>query len=147
METMKAFQKHYILIFWLTLINVSLIDFITKRWAVMALPYHKNDGIAFGIDLPLWIQIMGSLIIIYMLINMAIEQFYEKKDAHYKMLLLGAIIGGGLGNLVDRMVNGFVIDFIVLRPFPTFNVADLGITVGLVLLFVTILMDQRKSKT
>lgn len=160
MKPMKTVQKNYLLIFWITLIDFFLLDFATKRWAVMDTfqpmqiidgvfyftNYHKNDGIAFGIDLPFFLQILGSLVILYMLINLVTEHFHERTDAHFQMLLLGAIIGGGLGNLVDRLTNGFVVDFIVLRPFPIFNVADLGITVGLALLFVTILLDQKKSK-
>ena len=158
---MKVIQKKYLLIFWFALIDVFIIDFISKRWAVMEsfepihfienvfylTNYHKNDGIAFGIELPWWLQIMGSLIIIYILINMVVENLYSKNDAPFRMLVLGIIIGGALGNFVDRIVYGFVIDFIALRPFPLFNVADVGITVGLTLLFVTMFMDQRNSKT
>jgi len=158
---MKTVQKKYIIIFWLSLLSVFLTDFFSKRWAVSEIfePIHfierffylgnfqKNDGIAFGIDMPLWVQIVGSLVIIYLLMAMTFDQLYDKKDSHFQVLLIGLIIGGGIGNLIDRATNGFVIDFIFLKPFPLFNIADIGITVGLALLFVTILLDQRKSKT
>jgi len=158
---MKTLQKKYIIIFWLGLLTIFLIDFFSKHWVVSENfepihfiqqffyigHYQKNDGIAFGIDLPLWIQIIGSFIIVYLLMNMAFDHLYQKKKAYFQVLLLGVVIGGAIGNLIDRIVHGFVVDFIILRPFPLFNVADIGITVGLVLLFATILMDQKKSKT
>lgn len=158
---MKSFQKKYIIIFWTALLSVFCLDFLAKRWVVSETfepvriigrffyltNYQKNDGIAFGIDVPLWIQLLGSIIIIYLLLDLVFKGFLEKEGSHFKIALTGAIIGGGIGNLVDRAVNGFVVDFIVLKPFPLFNIADVGITVGLVLLFATILMDKRKSKT
>jgi len=158
---MKALQKKYLIVFWISLFTVFLLDFVTKRWAVSenfepmyfidrlfyVTQYHKNEGIAFGIDLPLVIQIVGSIVIIYLLLNLAFEHLYDKKAATFQVGLLGAIIGGGIGNFIDRVAHGFVIDFIIIRPFPLFNIADIGITVGLVLLFVTILLDKRKSKT
>ena len=75
------------------------------------------------------------------------HNIHKQKGAFFETLLLGVVIGGGLGNLADRLVNGYVIDFIVLGPIPVFNVADIGITVGLVLLFATIVLSSRKSKT
>lgn len=161
MNGVKRFQKNYIIIFWLSLLTTFILDFFTKRWAVSESfepvelvgrtfylnNYQTNDGIAFGIDLHLWVQILGSIVIIYLLMAMAFEYLYDRNDSHFKVILLGAVIGGGIGNLVDRAVNGFVVDFIHLKPFPVFNVADIGITVGLVLLFATILMDKRRSKT
>ena len=51
----------------------------------------------------------------------------------------GLVLGGAIGNLVDRTVHGYVVDFVSLRGFYVFNVADAGITVGLVLLAVAAL--------
>jgi signal peptidase II len=60
---------------------------------------------------------------------------------------LAAIIGGALGNLVDRIQHGAVIDFIVLNPwglFPyTFNVADAAISLGVALLLLDMLRNRR----
>ena len=151
---MKTLTRNYLLIFWITLVDFFVIDFILKRWAVSEsfkplyffrdffylTNYHKNEGIAFGISVPTLAQIIGSLIILYLIISLMIEMMHERTDAHLQMFLYGAIVGGGIGNLVDRLVHGFVVDFIVLWPFPIFNVADVGITVGLVLLFVIVFL-------
>lgn len=149
-------------VFSFSLLATFLLDFLTKRWAISesfreiiviprffyTIAFQKNDGIAFGIDLPMWAQVLGSLVILFLLLWVGSEHIFEqKKSAFFEALLLGAVIGGGLGNLLDRIVNGYVIDFIVLRPFPVFNVADIGITVGLVLLFATIVLSSGKSKT
>jgi len=160
-EMVKALDKKHSQIFSITLIIFFLLDFLTKRWAIsesfreiVVIPryfyitsFHKNDGIAFGIDLPLWIQVLGSLIILFLLMRMGFDYIQnQKKTAFFESLLLGAVIGGGLGNLLDRVVNGYVIDFIVLQPFPVFNVADIGITVGLGFIFATMVLSYKKTK-
>ncbi len=65
-------------------------------------------------------------------------------------LALSLVLGGAIGNLVDRLVYGYVIDFIDLYygswHWPTFNVADSAITVGAVLLVLDSLMSDRKRK-
>lgn len=65
-------------------------------------------------------------------------------------LAYGAILGGSVGNLYDRIVYGYVIDFIQWhyqgRAFPTFNIADCGITIGVGLLFIAwfVLPEERQ---
>jgi signal peptidase II len=110
---------------------------------------HKNEGIAFGIGLPLSFQIVGSVIILYLLYKIGTEYIcregINRGMSIFQHWLLGAVIGGGLGNLIDRVFYGYVVDFIVLGPIPVFNVADIGITVGLILLFGTIWLSSRKN--
>lgn len=140
--------------------DILILDFVTKLLVVKGIikPFvfiqdflyitspHKNDGIAFGIGLPMRVQIVGSLIILFLLYRLGTEYICrEEKPSILKHWLLGAVIGGGLGNLIDRVFYGYVVDFIVLRPFPVFNVADIGITVGLVALFGTMLLSPRKD--
>jgi signal peptidase II len=56
---------------------------------------------------------------------------------------LGLILGGALGNLVDRMTFGYVIDFLDFRIWPVFNIADSGITVGVGMLALSVLTKRR----
>lgn len=60
-------------------------------------------------------------------------------------LALGLQLGGALGNIIDRFMHGYVVDFIDVRRFPTFNVADSAITVGVVLLMYALLFRDNQS--
>ncbi len=159
---MKTGHKLYWAFFLAGIADILILDFVTKLLVVRGYigefifikdffyitKLHKNDGIAFGIDLPMWLQIGGSLIILVLLYQIG-SDFISRKDkpSMFESWLLGTVLGGGLGNLLDRIVNGYVVDFIVLRPIPVFNIADIGITVGLVLLFGTMWLSSRESKT
>ncbi|MBN1258924.1 signal peptidase II [Candidatus Peregrinibacteria bacterium] len=133
------------------------LDFFSKAWAaspffkpaVLVRNYfyftlHTNNGIAFGIPIPLIVQILASAVIISLLVKIGWGFIGAgKKRQCLRSALLGVIIGGAVGNLADRVFFGYVIDFIALKPFPVFNVADIGITVGLVLLFGLLLVDPK----
>ena len=145
-----------------SLIGMLFLDLFTKWLAVRGMigdisiirglfymtQYQKNAGIAFGIQLPTFFQIAGSVIILCLLVCFGFDCiFKDDKPSIFRLSLLGIIVGSGLGNLTDRILNGYVVDFIVLRPFPVFNVADIGITVGIILLFGTMVLSPGKHKT
>lgn len=104
------------------------------------LTYTNNDGAAFSILTGQRIfLIVVSIIIIILLL------YYLKKnkiDNKIETLAISLIIGGSLGNLIDRLVRGYVIDFFDVKifgyNFPIFNIADTFIVVGAFLLFITI---------
>jgi signal peptidase II len=58
-------------------------------------------------------------------------------------LSIGLVVGGALGNLADRLKDGAVVDFISVGWWPAFNVADSSISVGMVLLIITLLLGER----
>ena len=143
-------------------VSVLVIDFITKMLVVRGVigeftfinnvfyltAYQQNDGIAFGIELARWLQILGSIVILMLLVHLCFD--YVMRSRHstvFGSFMLGAVLGGGLGNLIDRIIHGYVVDFIVLKPFPVFNVADIGITLGLLVVFATIVLSSRSSGT
>ncbi len=70
--------------------------------------------------------------------------FYNKINTNYR-LPAALILGGTIGNLTDRLVQGRVTDFIDLRVWPIFNVADSAITIAAVLLIITVWQEE-KSK-
>ena len=57
----------------------------------------------------------------------------------------GLLVGGSLGNLIDRLVHGAVTDFIDLARWPAFNLADCGITIGAVLIVLGLLRDADEA--
>ncbi len=111
------------------------IEQITIIKNFLYLSLQTNRGIAFGINLGYTFQLFASILILGILIYYGTKYFLaEKRNIFLNQMLLGIIIGGALGNLVNRIQLGYVIDFIALRPIPVFNIADFGITVGLILL-------------
>jgi signal peptidase II len=97
-----------------------------------------NTGIAFG-----FFKDQGSVFIIIPLIAVVLlifniyyyRQNNEVMNRTY-IVSFSLILGGALGNLMDRVVHGHVIDFIDLRVWPVFNIADSAITVGAVIIAV-----------
>ena len=60
---------------------------------------------------------------------------------------LGLILGGAVGNLIDRVVFGYVIDFLDFRIWPVFNIADASITIGAFILAIRLVFDKRCCTT
>jgi len=94
---------------------------------------YANEGIAFGIFFGYTIQLIVSIMIVILLCYCGFR-YLIKKNQFYSQVLLGIIIGGAIGNLVNRIHLGYVIDFISVWQFPVINIADIGITVGLIML-------------
>ncbi len=94
------------------------------------LDFYKNYGIAFGININQNIIIALSLIIIIILITYL--QKYFKKKLYIFSLSIGLISIGAISNLADRIINGYVIDFISIWLFPVFNLSDLYILIGVI---------------
>lgn len=153
----------------LTAILVLLLDQWTKAWVVsnlsvgsrislvgdyLTLYYIQNNGAAFSL--------LANSIVLVVLIVVAVGvvaylylRMLNTGALGYK-LIFGLIIGGALGNLIDRARHsGYVVDFISFRipqigfDFAVFNVADAAISVGVFLLFVTLLFGglRRPGRT
>ena len=154
-------------LFWPVAIVVVVLDFFTKRAAMGALTYGQpqqvvgdyvrftlgyNPGIAFGLS---QYDSARPLLIIFTIIAVAgILWIYRTTDAVHKVqiLALGMILGGAIGNLLDRFQRARgVVDFIDVgigaARFWTFNVADSAITVGAVLLILSLLFAPKTSTT
>jgi signal peptidase II len=101
-----------------------------------------NRGAAFGIlknQIPLFvITSLFAIILIY---------FNLKKNKQSKSysIALSLILAGALGNLIDRLFFGYVIDFLDFRIWPVFNMADSAITVGAILLSYSIIKGNNKT--
>ena len=72
---------------------------------------------------------------VYSLYNFLTEEDFLNKKT-YLILPAGLILGGALGNLVDRMTRGFVIDFISIGDWPVFNIADAAVVTGIILMII-----------
>ena len=98
------------------------------------LVHVRNTGVAFG-----FFSGGGALVLAFTLAALAVllGYFAMRPDRPWLWLPAGLLTGGALGNLLDRIANGAVTDFIKLPFWPAFNVADMAITFGvLALLYV-----------
>ncbi len=117
-------------------------------WPWLA-PYARavhwyNTGVAFGM-----FQDKNVLfLILAVLVSLAIIIYFPRIPASEKALrvALSMQLGGALGNAIDRVQFGHVIDFISVGNFPVWNVADASITVGVVVLLLGILIQEYKQK-
>ena len=100
-----------------------------------SLTYIQNTGAGFGL-------LKGfNLLLVFvsvLVLGVIIYYYHNKVEVKEKFLLifLGLVFGGTLGNLIDRIAYGFVVDFINFSFWPAFNVADTAITVGVVGLII-----------
>lgn len=98
--------------------------------------YVQNTGAAFSLGQGNGIQfIIINAIVLGIMIRFLILQF-EKMDSVTKVMLC-LILAGGISNLLDRLIRGFVVDYIDIRQlfsFPIFNIADIYVVIGWVML-------------
>jgi signal peptidase II len=100
----------------------------------VTLVHVRNTGVAFSI-----FSGGGTLVLVFTLVALAVLVGYFARRPEKPMLWLptGMLVGGAIGNLIDRIARGSVTDWIKLPHWPAFNVADISITFGvLVLLWV-----------
>jgi signal peptidase II len=138
------------------------IDQSTKEWAlgrlgegdvihvVWTLQFNLafNTGMAFG-RAQGWgpvIAVIATVVVVWLLVSL------RRAASALSTVAIGAVIGGAVGNLVDRVfrgdgfLDGSVVDFIDFQWFPIFNVADMAINIGGVLLVVGYLRDARRER-
>jgi len=109
--------------------------------------YVKNTGAAFSIleDNTILLIIISAVFVV--LLDRFIKQ--EKHFSKLSVIALGMIMGGIFGNLIDRIIHHGVIDYLsftVLKyNFPIFNLADIGITVGVALYLLSMILERKKQ--
>lgn len=161
-------MKKYLTVLSVATVIVTL-DQLTKYILCQTLPLHqqtavfqhflhiihvRNPGIAFGLlthvgsrfKMPMLLLISGVAIVIVVFF---ISQI--KEGSRLQLLCFSLVLGGAIGNLIDRFRFGEVIDFIYVHWYtafywPAFNVADSAISVGIILLAMDIIVDLRGKK-
>ncbi len=119
---------------------------------LLNLTYVENDGVAFGMFSDMrWIFVALTSILLLVIIFI---MFRKRPKSRFFYICAALIIGGGIGNLIDRIMYGYVIDYLSLSFFaPVCNFADYCITIGTVMLIIYILFfsdfissDSKKVK-
>lgn len=157
----KSFVLLYELIFCIVLI---IFDQLSKRFAVIALkdqepiPIIKhvlelyylpngNTGAAFGLfSGQQWLFLIIGFLVVAAIIYALIVLPYERRFKFLRILLV-FIMAGGIGNMIDRFLYRYVIDFIYISiiNFPIFNVADIYVSVSTVLLAILFLFVYKEE--
>jgi signal peptidase II len=117
-------------------------------WGPLRLTLVENQGVSFGLfqsDAP-WTR--WALAGFSLIVAVALGIWVRRVQKPFTALALGLIIGGAVGNLVDRVRHGVVIDFVDVTAlyFPwVFNVADSAITIGILLLLAESFLGPRQT--
>ena len=156
----KKYLKYFIFI--ISCIFLILLDQLTKRLAViylkdkmpiaiidniLELTYVENRGAAFGILQNKQILFYVLTILILIAIIYLLIKFDLKKENIVQFIFLLLIFSGAVGNFIDRVKNKYVVDFIYFKPidFPVFNVADICITLGSILMIIILIFVKEKD--
>lgn len=106
-----------------------------------------NTGAAWGMfdDSTFALGVMSTVVCVALTVYLFVV---AKRATVLETVGLALIVAGGLGNALDRFTLGYVVDFIdtVFMSFPTFNVADIGVTCGFVIFFAGMLWSMRKER-
>lgn len=94
----------------------------------VALEYAENRGAAFGLFGAL--SPLLPLVAIAIVLAIGVAYVRQRRPPLALTVVVGLAVGGAIGNLIDRVRLGFVIDFIAVGPWPNFNVADASVTLG-----------------
>lgn len=133
---------------WLVVKNMELGESIAIINDFFYITSHRNRGAAWGIlEGKMWFFYVITIVVIGVII------YYFEKHAKGKPLFqtsLVFILGGAIGNFIDRVFRKEVVDFldtyIFTYDFPIFNIADSALTVGVVLMFLQMMKEGREEK-
>jgi signal peptidase II len=142
-------------------VAVLVLDILTKGWAMSALSDGRdihifwtlhfalthNEGMAFstGTNIGPFIGMLAIVVIAILVATM------RKQSNAMSLVATGCIVGGATGNVLDRVfrgtgfMDGAVVDFIDLRWWPVFNVADIGIVCGAIAVAYSMIVSQPKE--
>ena len=125
------------------IINNNLKSLINRDLIFFSIDYVKNYGAAFNllsgsrIILSI-ISVLITIILLYIILN-------KKNISNIDLFSYSFILGGTIGNGLDRIFKGYVIDFINLNfiKFPIFNIADISINIGFILILYSLIKFKR----
>ena len=156
-------KKYYIGLSLIVAIVILIIDQLTKKiiTATMnigdsyeVIPHflnitsHRNNGAAWGI-------LSGKMFFFYIItvIILIVLVLFFIKEAQYNLfmqLAISLLFAGALGNFIDRLFNGEVVDFIDTNifgyDFPIFNIADSSLTIGVIFVIIALVKDATKKE-
>ena len=125
---------------------MNLYDSFTVIPSLLDFTYIRNEGIAFGINFPggKMFFIIFPILITFYLISLLKNKEFEDNSSQIALYL---IIGGAIGNILDRVFRGYVVDFIDFHingsHWYVFNIADSAVTIGLLFLLYSSIIIKK----
>ncbi|MBP0012866.1 MAG: lipoprotein signal peptidase [Roseofilum sp. SBFL] len=148
-------------LFWILALISLILDHLAKFWTIQNFELHeswplipgvfhftyvRNYGAAFSLfsENGEWLRWL-SLGVSLALMGLAL---YGPKMTRWEQAGYGFILGGALGNGIDRFVAGYVVDFLDFRliRFPVFNLADVAINIGIICLLIATIYPEMRTK-
>lgn len=138
-----------------------VLDWVTKRWAdsvevgqllsegipgVLDFRLVHNTGAAWGV-LGGSTLALGIFALVFCTLLLIIAHLRRDKATVAEMIGYGLVLAGGIGNAIDRLLGGYVVDFIetTFIDFPVFNIADIGVTCGFAIIVLCVIVLDRES--
>lgn len=135
---------------WLVVLKLKPIHDIPIIEGVFHLTYVENRGAAFGIFQGKHLMFIVITAIVVSSVSIYYFQLPPGKEYHWMRLAFILLIAGAIGNVIDRLRFGYVIDFLYFKliNFPVFNIADICVVVGVAILSIFILLtpDEKLIK-
>ncbi|MVO99347.1 signal peptidase II [Paenibacillus lutrae] len=136
---------------WLIVKNLALGETISVIGEFFQITSHRNRGAAFSIlQNQRWFLIAMTLVIVVGIL------FYlnrtRKTDQRWLSMGLALVLGGAIGNFLDRLLFGEVVDFLMFHfefinyTYPIFNIADSAIVIGVICIFIDSIIAWKKEK-
>ena len=133
-------------------------DLVLKASQAGQLPFHLipgildvrlvfNTGAAFSIGAGGGATLLFTVLALVICLGIGLWFWFDEDLPRLSILGLSAVAGGGIGNMIDRVVSGQVTDFLATTfiDFPVFNVADIAVTCGVVVSLAAILLGTRRD--
>lgn len=156
-------KRYYIGVSLFVTLAILILDQVTKAYIAKTMAVgdsytvipnflnitsHRNTGAAWGI----LSGKMGFFFLVTVVVLALLVFFYikEAKGNYWMQIAISLLFAGALGNFIDRLLHGEVVDFVDTNifgyDFPIFNVADSSLTVGVILVLIILLFDNKKQK-
>ncbi|MGG3451399.1 MULTISPECIES: signal peptidase II [Bacillaceae] len=133
---------------WLIVASMEIGESVKVIDDIIHITSHRNRGAAWGmLEGKFWLFYIITAVVVVALV------YFMQTEAKGKPLMktsLAILLGGAIGNFIDRLFRGEVVDFIQTfifgYHFPIFNIADAALTIGVLLLFGAMFIEDRKGK-
>lgn len=133
---------------WIIVKTMAVGDSVSVIGEILEITSHRNYGAAWG-------MLQNQMIFFYIItvvVLVMIGYFYKKEAVNRPLMQLGLVLvfSGAVGNFIDRLFRGNVVDFIDTKiinyDFPIFNIADACLTIGVLVLLYEMLVNESKVR-